>query len=74
MCPRCGVYTWSGGLISQWIDHMTCVVSWAYRDSSASAVTLVARRPVCKVIRNVEDAPIVDCVYFDLLGSGKQPE
>jgi hypothetical protein len=53
---------------------MTCVVSWAYRDSSASAVTLVARRPVCKVIRNVEDAPIVDCVYFDLLGSGKQPE
>jgi hypothetical protein len=30
MCPRCGVYTWSGGLISQWIDHMTCEVSWAY--------------------------------------------
>jgi hypothetical protein len=30
MCPRCGVYTWSSGLISQWIDHMTCEVSWAY--------------------------------------------
>ena len=31
MCPRCGVYTWSSGLISQWVDHMTCVVSWAYK-------------------------------------------
>ena len=30
MCPRCGVYTRSSGLISQWVDHMTSVVSWAY--------------------------------------------
>jgi hypothetical protein len=33
-CRRCGVYTRSSGLISQWIDHMTGVVPWAYRRST----------------------------------------
>jgi hypothetical protein len=49
MCPRCGVYTWSSGLISQWIDHMTCEVSWAYNSNSESRVMpiteLATRRP-----------------------------
>jgi hypothetical protein len=48
MCPRCGVYTWSSGLISQWIDHMTCEVSWAYivfnHGSSSSILSFVSER------------------------------
>jgi hypothetical protein len=46
MCPRCGVYTWSSGLISQWIDHMTCEVSWAYitRQLAHAIITRTYRR------------------------------
>jgi hypothetical protein len=51
MCPRCGVYTWSSGLISQWIDHMTCEVSWAYRYKVhfgvVVAISLVVTDLVC---------------------------
>jgi hypothetical protein len=33
MCACCGKCSWSSGLTIQWIDHMTCVAFWAYKDN-----------------------------------------
>jgi hypothetical protein len=45
-CHRCGVYIWRSGLISKWIDHMTCVVSWAYSGRYGLQFTSAARHEV----------------------------